>query len=143
MNRLDVLLDPARGYFELGLYEDAWMELDKLAPKETAHPQALLLRLEILLALHRWEDAIAMGVGCCKQWRKYDGFLLKTASAMMSYGDWHHAYGLLKNGPESLHELPEYHYTIARCASRGFPPPLEITRLLNASWISTIRSGSG
>jgi len=117
-SHFSMLLDPARGYFELGLYEDAWKELDKLEPKATAHPETLLLRLDILLALHRWEDAIALGAGCCQSWRKYDDFFLKTASALIGFGDWHNAYGLLKNAPKSLHASPEYHFTLARCASR-------------------------
>ena len=118
MNRLEILINPARGYFELGLFEDAWMELDKLEPKVTQHPETLLLRLDILLALERWEDAIAMGTGCCQKWHDYDSFFMKTATALISFGDWHNSYGLLKNAPETLLKSPEYHYTVARCASR-------------------------
>jgi len=118
MNRLEILLNPVRGYFELGLFEDAWTELDKLEPKATAHPETLLLRLDILLALGRWEDAIAMGIGGCQKWSDYDSFFLKTASALISFGDWQNSYGLLRNAPETLLKSAEYHYTLARCASR-------------------------
>jgi predicted Zn-dependent protease len=118
MNRLETELNPARGYFELGLFEDAWAELDKLEPKATAHPETLLLRLDILLALERWEEAVSVGIGCCQKWRNYDSFFMKTATALISFGDWYHSYGLLKNAPETLLKSPEYHYTLARCASR-------------------------
>jgi len=98
--------------------KDAWMELDKLEPKATAHPETLLLRLDILIGLKRWEDAIAMGIGCYRDWSTYDTFFLKTATALIRFGDWQNAYGLLTNAPESLHALPEYHYAIARRVSR-------------------------
>jgi len=118
VNRLDSILAPAQGYFELGLFNDAWEELDKLEPKAKAHPDVLLLRLDILLALSRWEDVVTMGIGCCSTWCDFDGFFLKTARALIHLNDFGHAYNLLKNAPESLHALPEYHHEVARCAAK-------------------------
>lgn len=119
MTRGDVSLAPAEGYLELGLYDDAWAELDKLGPGGGADPDVSILRLDILLGLNRWEDAVALGIGCCRDWQNHDGIFLRTASALAGLEDFGKALELLRNAPEELQQKPEYHYLVARCASRA------------------------
>jgi hypothetical protein len=45
MNRIDSLLAASQGFFDLGLFHEAWMELDNLEPKIRALPEVLLLRV--------------------------------------------------------------------------------------------------
>jgi predicted Zn-dependent protease len=118
MTRIAPMLVPAEGFLELGLHHEAWEELEKLPDAARAHPDVLLLRLDILLGMERWQDAVTLGAGCCMNWRTHDVFFLRTADALMHLRDWGNALVLLKSAPESLHVKPEYHFAIARCAAR-------------------------
>ena len=119
MKLFDLKLTLARGFLNLSMYHYAWEELEKLSPEATAHPAVLLMKLDIQLALHRWEDAAALGAKCCRDWRTYDEFFLRTASALMHVNDHAKALELLKSGPPELSQRDEYHYAVARCAARG------------------------
>ncbi len=111
-------MEPAHGYYELGMYEDAWTTLDNLPPDEKAHPLIVLLRLDILLGLNRLDDAIALGTSACRQWPVIDGFFLKTATALIDLKDYPRAKDLLLAGPESLHQKAIYWYDLACCQCR-------------------------
>lgn len=50
-------LSAAQGYFQLGMYQDAYDELDELPPHERTSPEVLELRITILLKLSQWELA--------------------------------------------------------------------------------------
>jgi predicted Zn-dependent protease len=108
-------IEPAYGYHGLGLHHDAWTVLDDLSPEEKTHPLVALLRLDILLALHRYDDAVALGTGACRQWPILDGFFFKTATALMHLGDHAKAKDLLLAGPESLPKKAIYWYDLACC----------------------------
>ena len=118
MTRIAPMLVPAEGFLELGLHLEAWEELERLPDAARAHPDVLLLRMDILLGMERWQDAVTLGAGCCMNWRTHDVFFLRTAGALMHLRDYENALVLLKSAPGSLHAKPEYHYAIARCAAR-------------------------
>jgi predicted Zn-dependent protease len=111
-------IEAAHGYHELGMYSDAWMVLDDLPPEDKAHPLVVLLRLDILLGMDRWDDAVALGTGACRQWPVIDGFFLKTATALMELQDHPKAKFLLLAGPESLQQKAPYWYDLACCQCR-------------------------
>ena len=48
-------LTNAQGYFDLGLFTDAWKTLDGLPAKVRESNEAMELRLKILAATERWE----------------------------------------------------------------------------------------
>lgn len=108
-------MEPAKGFFDLGMFNDAWAALDDLPPEDKAHPLVALLRLDILLALDRWDDAIALGTGACHQWPIIDGFFLKTVTALMELRDYEKGRDLLLAGPESLQQKAAYWYDLACC----------------------------
>jgi hypothetical protein len=74
IQRVRETMEAAHGYHELGMYADAWTVLDDLPPEDKAHPIVMLLRLDILLGMDRWDDAVALGTGACRQWPVLDGF---------------------------------------------------------------------
>jgi predicted Zn-dependent protease len=111
-------MEAAHGFHELGLHHDAWTVLDDLSPEEKAHPLVAVLRLDILLALHRYDDAVALGTGACRQWPIIDGFFFKTATSLMDLGDHQKAKDLLLAGPESLPQKAVYWYDLACCQCR-------------------------
>ena len=111
-------MEAAHGFHELGMHNDAWAALDNLPPEDKAHPLVVLLRLDILLALERWDDAVALGTGACRQWPIIDGFFLKTTTALMELNEHQKAMHLLLAGPESLHQKAGYWYDLACCQCR-------------------------
>jgi hypothetical protein len=48
-------LTRAEGFFELGMFEEAWNETEELPPIDRTEPLVLELRLRILTALSQWE----------------------------------------------------------------------------------------
>jgi predicted Zn-dependent protease len=111
-------MEAAHGFHELGMYDDAWTVLDDLPPEDKSHPLVVLLRMDILLGLERWDDAVALGTGACRQWPVIDGFFLKTVTALMELHDYRKAKALLLAGPESLHQKAAYWYDLACCQCR-------------------------
>jgi predicted Zn-dependent protease len=108
----------ARGYLELGLADEARDELDKIYGAKTDSPEAMALRIDILIALSNFDGAIAIGVGCCHKWRENCCFFLRTGDALIKAKDYEHALSVLKNAPDSLHKNPEYHFALATCFTR-------------------------
>jgi predicted Zn-dependent protease len=111
-------VEPAHGFFDLGLYNDAWAALDDLLTKDKADPAVISLRLDILLALHRLDDAVALGSGACRQWPSAGHFFAKTAAALIALDDHEKAKALLLAAPSSLKRKAAYWYDLARCQAR-------------------------
>lgn len=111
-------LEAAQGFYDLGLFNDAWAALDELPVEDAAHSQTIALRLDILLAMDRVDDAIALGTGACRIWPQKEAFFLKTAAALMILDDHDKAKGLLWAAPLSLRSRAEYWYDLARCQAR-------------------------
>ena len=112
-------LRPAQGFFDLGMFEAAWANLDNLEPSAKAHPETLMFRLEILFAQNRWEDAASLGAGYCRDWPTYSEFFYKTANALNILTDYEKALVLLRNAPESFRREPWYHYWVASLTCRA------------------------
>lgn len=112
-------LRSAQGFFDLGMFEAAWANLDNLEPSAKAHPETLMFRLEILFAQNRWDDAASLGAGYCRDWPTYGDFFFKTANALIILTDYEKALVLLRSAPESLRREAEYHFWIASCACRA------------------------
>jgi tetratricopeptide (TPR) repeat protein len=55
LNSTNAILHAAQGYLGLGMAQDAWDELERIAPKHKATPAVLKVRLEVARALGQWE----------------------------------------------------------------------------------------
>ena len=51
-----IILAAAEGFVQLGLYQDGWDELERLAPEARCEPPVLRLRLRIYASMKRWEQ---------------------------------------------------------------------------------------
>jgi predicted Zn-dependent protease len=111
-------MQSAQGFYDLGMLTESWTALDDLPSEDKAHSLVIMLRLDILLALHRLDDAVALGTGACRQWPTGNEFFLKTASALIDLTDHQKAKDLLLAGPSSLQENATYWYDLARCYGR-------------------------
>ena len=56
MTGLKRRLDAAHGFITLGMYQDAWDELENLPPEFRADDVVLALRIEIYQGLEQWES---------------------------------------------------------------------------------------
>lgn len=54
-------LAAAEGFVQLGLYQDGWDELERLAPEARSTPPVLRLRLHIFAGMKRWDDVNVLG----------------------------------------------------------------------------------
>ena len=112
-------LRPAQGFFDLRMFPAAWTALDDLEPSAQAHPETLMLRLEILLAQDKFYEAAAVGADYCRDWPDHGDFFLKTAEALIRLAEHEKAFLLLLGAPESHQRDEEYHYIVATCACRA------------------------
>jgi tetratricopeptide (TPR) repeat protein len=112
-------LRPAQGFIDLRMFQAAWKTLDDLEPSARAHPETSMLRLEILLAQDKWDEAAALGAGYCQDWPTQGDFFQKTAKVLIKLADYEKALFLLRSAPRSLQQEEEYHYTVASCACRA------------------------
>lgn len=102
----------AQGYIELGLYEDAAAELDRLPPPLAELEPVLELKASALMAARKWEAACAACARlrrCCPE--STTGFL-HGAFCLHELGRTAEARELLLSGPETLHQEPTYHYNL-------------------------------
>ena len=67
MNEIIRHLEACSGYITLGMYEDAWNELESLPPEHRANVDVIELRLEIYQALGKWESARVLAESIAKQ----------------------------------------------------------------------------
>jgi len=118
MREVRPILEPAEGYFELGMYREAWKFIEALEPSVRTHPLAILLKIDILAARRKWRDATTLAMDGCAQWPILDSFFLKAGSCLLQQRDYHSAWDMLTIGPDSLTQKPEYYFSMARCEAQ-------------------------
>ena len=67
MNEIIRHLEACSGYITLGMYEDAWNELESIPPELRAKVDVIELRLEIYQALGKWESARVLAESMVKR----------------------------------------------------------------------------
>ncbi len=55
------------GYISLGMFEDAWQELESLPPEQRADGDVISLRIEILQRLEKWESCRVLAESMAKR----------------------------------------------------------------------------
>lgn len=103
-------LTAATGFCELGMWQEAWHELETLAPEDCAHLCVDLLRLQILVGLQKWyaaailaESLVEMGstapepfllgayaIRRCRSMAEGEAFLLRGAPHLQGKATWHY-----------------------------------------------------
>jgi tetratricopeptide (TPR) repeat protein len=107
------LLEPFVGYVDLGMYEDANDELEKLPNEVKAHPMVLLARLELLVEMKRWEDGAALGSSLAKLWPQENEFHFKAAFCLHELKRTKEAKDTLIAAPAGLRKSALYFYNMA------------------------------
>lgn len=82
IRQLDQLLQPAIGYLQLGMVEEANDELEELPPEMRAADEVLALRIEILQRLAKWESARMLAESLAKRSPENTGRWLSWSYAL-------------------------------------------------------------
>jgi len=110
-------LAAAEGYFLLEMWEDAWAELEELAPEFRHLSEVIILRVMIYNNLERWEEAAIVGKGALRHYPDFGALYMATALALR-----HHS------GPAKAKEVLVAGGAVPRKRG-GLPFPARLLRL--------------
>lgn len=106
-------LESALGWLELGLPDEALVELSRLSAKDRMSRQALELKLFAEMGAGRWNAGADTSRLLCLRDPKEPQFFLHAACCLHETGDTMAARNWLMTGPSELIEDPVFHYNIA------------------------------
>jgi predicted Zn-dependent protease len=129
----------AQGYFEIGMWNESWNELENMAAECQCHPSVLWLRLKILMGLKDWEKARILGESLCKLWPSRAEFVLDTAFVIEAIGQPEQAKAFLKGAHDQIWSHAEAWYSLACITAKlgdleGAKQALESCFCLNKDW---------
>ena len=103
----------AEGYCELGMFDDALVEIESLPTEFAQHPTVVELRTVVLMQAKRWKLALAASRSLCRvSPEKTTGFI-HAAFCLHELGRTAEARDTLLSGPDKLHAEPTFHYNLA------------------------------
>jgi hypothetical protein len=108
-------LQAAQGYFQLEMWDEAWDELENLAPEFQHYPQVIFLRLLIFNNMERWEYTVLVGTGALKQYPQFGPLYLATAEALRNFEGAAAAKALLVAGQSVLKGEAVFHFMLGSC----------------------------
>jgi tetratricopeptide (TPR) repeat protein len=103
----------ASGWLELGLAEDALLELESLPSESKGGRDALELRLCALMQAGAWNRASDTARLLCLKVSDEPEFFLRAAFCLHETGDTLAARNWLLKGPKTLFEMAIFHYNLA------------------------------
>ena len=102
----------AQGYFELGMLEDAMVELERLPSEMQEDTEVLQMRLAIHMQEKRWNDALAISRTLCQHGPDETPGFIHAAFCLHEMGRTADAKACLLAGPSALLEEATYHYNL-------------------------------
>ena len=106
-------LRAASGWLELGLADEALVELRELSTQEQAQQEALELRLHAEMECESWNPAADTARLLCLKEPGEAEFFIRAAFCLHETGDTLAACNWLLRGPKSLFEMSIFHYNLA------------------------------
>lgn len=103
----------AQGYHELGLWREAWQELDGLSDAEQHRPEVLEMRILILINESKWREALALSRQLAEVAPQEEGGWVHSAYCLHELGRTREAIQALLSAPPSLREKAIFHYNFA------------------------------
>jgi predicted Zn-dependent protease len=110
--KLERQLRIAEGYAELGMYEEALAELDRLSGEVEDLPAILRMRVAIVLQLQDWAAALRLSRRLCVLLPNESYGFIHAAFCLHELGRTPEAKETLLNGPASLLEEAVYYYNL-------------------------------
>jgi Flp pilus assembly protein TadD len=105
-------LRAASGWLDLGLADEALLELQSLPTSEQTSRQALEIKVHAQMECRSWNAASETARLLCVKEPLNAGFFLQAAFCLHETGDTLAARNWLLRGPKSLMELPAFHYNL-------------------------------
>jgi len=106
-------LRAATGWLELGLADEALVELEALPTDERTRREALELKLAAQMAAQSWNSASDTARLLCIKAADEPAFFLRAAFCLHETGDTLAACHCLLRGPKTLFEMAIFHYNLA------------------------------
>ena len=103
----------AQGYSELGMFDDAIVEIDSLPEEIGKNATVVELRTVILMQAKRWKSALAASRVLCRVAPDKTSGFIHAAFCLHELGRTGEARDALLAGPEVLHAEPTFHYNLA------------------------------
>jgi predicted Zn-dependent protease len=107
-------LERCEGYCDLGMFNEAWEQLEALPTELKQDVGVLTSRMQILMGLKDHQKASYIGLTLVEQFPEKLGVLLSTAECLIQCKDHQDARRLLTNGLTAHHESPDLWLTLAR-----------------------------
>ena len=107
------ILTAAMGWVELGLADEALVELQSLPAEIQRDKAALEIKLVALMECQSWNSASETARLLCLKAADEPEFFLRAAFCLHETGDTHAACQQLLRGPKSLFEMAIFHYNLA------------------------------
>ena len=102
----------AQGYLELGMLEEALLELSAIGTSGFNDPDIMELRLHILMQERKWNEAVAAAEELLRIKNDALPAYIHGAFALHETGRTVEARDLLLKGPSLLRKDPTFHYNI-------------------------------
>ena len=103
----------AQGYHELGLYREAWRELDGLSSTAQQRADVLEMRVLILINEQKWREALTVSRRLSEVAPEEEGGWVHSAYCLHEMGQTDDAIKVLLAAPPSLREKAIFHYNLA------------------------------
>jgi tetratricopeptide (TPR) repeat protein len=103
----------AQGYHELGLWREAWRELDGLSDAAQHRPDVLEMRVLILINERKWREALVLSRQLAEVAPEEEGGWVHSAYCLHEMGRTREAIQALLSAPASLKEKAIFHYNYA------------------------------
>ncbi len=107
------IIRAASGWLELGMPEDALVELDNLSGEDRDSRKVLELKLAAQMVREDWKPAATTAKSLCAQAVDEPEFFLSAAFCLHETGETEEAKKWLQRGPDVLSEMPVFHYNMA------------------------------
>ena len=111
---LNNTLQAATGWIELGLPNEALVELQTVPQTDRGLREVLEVTLAAQMGCQQWNFASETARLLCVKARRKPEFYLRAAQCLHETGDTLAARNWLMRGPRELIEMPIFHYEIAR-----------------------------
>ncbi|HEX9785956.1 MAG TPA: hypothetical protein VGA56_24920 [Opitutaceae bacterium] len=108
------VLSFVRGYLELGMHAAAKRELDRLSVRHRCHPEIIEMRVRVLLARARYEQAAWLARSASKVYPGIAEFYMLAGEAYETLNRPEQAKEVWVSAPALFHVSGVFHYNLAR-----------------------------
>jgi tetratricopeptide (TPR) repeat protein len=102
----------AEGYLELGMYNEALLELDQILPADQDRLESLRMRIQVLLQIRDWKAGLKLSLRAADLFPQESYGFIHAAFCLHEMGQTQEAKEKLLGGPPSMLEEPIYYYNL-------------------------------